>query len=303
MRNQDVAQALKTVSAVLVTPFDEALSVDLDALRRHVDFVLKGGVTVIVLGGNAGEFYSLTEDEWCEIVSAGCRGVADRAMVVAGIGHSAKTAIAQARFARECGCHAVMVHQPPHPFMSGKGYREYVRGVCESADIGVMPYVRSADIPDAIILGLSDCDRVVAVKYAIPDLQRFAELVAVAEKKSSITWICGLGDASAPAFFGAGASGFSSGIANFLPEVSLELARALGAGESERALGLTKKLRPIEQLRARSHSELNVGVVKEAMAQLGLGSRRVRPPSVELEESDRRLIDGMLREFFEAEAK
>ena len=46
-------------------------------------------------------------------------------------------------------------------------------------------------------------------------------------------------------------------------------------------------LKPIEDLRARRGSADNVSVVKEALAQLGLCGRAVRPPITELVAGDR----------------
>jgi L-alanine-DL-glutamate epimerase-like enolase superfamily enzyme len=58
--------------------------------------------------------------------------------------------------------------------------------------------------------------------------------------------------------------------------------------------GLQPAQKLFEDLRARGQSAHNVSVVKEAMAQQGLGSRRVRPPLSELEAADRETVQQML---------
>ncbi|MBX6381841.1 MAG: hypothetical protein IRZ07_02520 [Microbispora sp.] len=51
----------------------------------------------------------------------------------------------------------------------------------------------------------------------------------------------------------------------------------------------------IEDLRARHGGEHNVSVVKEALAQLGVCGRAVRPPMTELSGPDRQRVSDILR--------
>jgi 4-hydroxy-tetrahydrodipicolinate synthase len=74
---------------------------------------------------------------------------------------------------------------------------------------------------------------------------------------------------------------------NVAPDISFGLLDALRDDDAERAAAVWRRIRRFEQLRARDRSADNVSVVKEAMHQLGLCDRSVRPPSTTLADEDR----------------
>ncbi len=292
-----LARRLQTISAITITPFDEQLNVDFAELQRNLDYLTRHGMEVVVPCGNTGEFYSLTSEEQRQIVAFACESVRDRAIVVAGVGYSVDTAVEMARFAAEHGCEAVMVHHPVHPFVSGPGYFEYVSRIAAAVGIGVVPYIRSSAIPNQVILDLVRIENVVGVKYAVNDLQRFSWLVARSPRDTEVAWICGTAEGWAPFFFAAGATGFTSGLVNVAPDKSLEMLEALRRGDFPTARAVWAAIKPFEDLRARNGNEHNVSVVKEAMAQLGLGNRRVRPPISELPDEERLVVRRILRDW------
>ena len=283
----DLKNKLRTISAIPVTPFDESGGVDYEALRRHLDFLVDNGMKVVVPCGNTGEFLSLGNAECEELISVTCQHLCDKATVVAGVSHDLDTACAMARHAADQGCAAVMVHNPPHAFLNGPGYVNYVRTIADAVDIGVVPYIRSANVPDVAIVETACIENVVGIKFAVNDIQRFASVVTQASTETDISWICGTAEAWAPYFYSAGASGFTSGLVNVAPKLSLALLSALESGQTQTVRQLMTIIQPFEDLRALNGSANNVSVVKEAMQQLSLGSRKVRPPITELNQSDR----------------
>jgi 4-hydroxy-tetrahydrodipicolinate synthase len=118
---------------------------------------------------------------------------------------------------------------------------------------------------------------VVGVKYAVPDPLALEQAVA-AVGGSGWVWSCGLAETWAPYFWLSGARGFTSGLATVAPAQSLELLHRLRGGDFAGAMQTWRRLRPFEDLRARQANALNVSVVKEALAQLGLCRPDVRPP-------------------------
>ena len=112
------------------------------------------------------------------------------------------------------------------------------------------------------------CPNVVGVKYAVGDVVRFATLVDTF-RAGDLAWICGLAEPWAPFFWVAGATGFTSGLANVEPGLSLEMLRWLRDGDYDGAMGVWRSVKPFEELRARRNSANNVPVVKEALASWG----------------------------------
>jgi 4-hydroxy-tetrahydrodipicolinate synthase len=271
---------LAGVVAITITPFAEDGSIDDLAYGTLVDRLVGGGIPVVTPNGNTSEFYALSEAETRRGVDITVSAVGGRAKVLCGVGHDVTTAIAAARYAQEAGADAIMVHQPVHPYISLDGWIEYHRAIADAVpELGVVPYVRNPRIGGAQ-LGLlaAACENVVGVKYAVPDAARFAA-VARDAGLDRLVWVAGLAELSAPGYFACGATGFTSGLATVNPSLSLRMHRALAAGDFASAMEVWALVRPFEELRAADESEHNVSVVKEALAQLGLCRRDVRPPS------------------------
>jgi 4-hydroxy-tetrahydrodipicolinate synthase len=137
------------------------------------------------------------------------------------------------------------------------------------------------------------CPNVVAVKYAVPNPQLFTAIVQEVGA-DRLVWICGLAEGWTPFFWIGGARGFTSGLVNVHAAQSLKMLACLQAGDYNGAMQVWTQVKPFEDLRARRDNANNVSVVKEAMAQLGLTSRTVRPPISELPDCERAEVAALL---------
>ncbi|MEW1779394.1 dihydrodipicolinate synthase family protein [Streptomyces sp. NPDC086777] len=280
--------ALADVVAIPVTPFAADGGIDRDAHRALLRRLLDGGVRTLTPNGNTGEFYALAPQERQLVTELTLDEAGDRAAVLVGVGHDIATAVATARHAREHGAQMVMVHQPVHPYVSQAGWVDYHRAVAAAVPgLGVVPYIRNAQLPGARLAELADaCPNVIGVKYAVPDAARFAAFARDAGLDRFV-WVAGLAEPYAPSYFSAGATGFTSGLVNVAPAVSLAMIEALRSGDYPAAMKVWEQIRRFEELRAANGSADNVTVVKEALAALGLCRRDVRPPSRQLPEEER----------------
>ena len=292
-----VRAACESVVTINVTPFGADGAVDLDTYAALVDRQVRAGIDVVTANGNTGEFYALDRAEQAAAVRATVAAAGD-AVVLAGVGHSAREAAAEAADAVAAGAHGVMVHQPVHPYQSTEGWVAYHGEVARAIpEYGVVLYVRSPLIGAAGFRALAqECPNVVGVKYAVPDPIALADLVRVLGDER-LVWSCGLAEGWAPYFWLSGARGFTSGLATVAPEQSLALLAALKAGDFAQAMAIWRRLRPFEEMRARRANALNVSVVKEALAQLGLCRPDVRPPITPLTEAERAEVGTILADL------
>ena len=298
MAFDDLSGPLASVVAITVTPFDADGGIDEKNYAAIVARMVDGGVSVVTPNGNTSEFYALTAAEVDRAVGVTVQAAAGRATVIAGVGYDVESATRQARAASAAGAQAVMVHQPLHPYQSANGWVAYHRAIADAVpELGVVCYVRNPYLPPAAFAALADVSpNVVGVKYAVPDVLALTDAVAAVDA-DRLVWVCGLAETWAPFFWLAGARGFTSGLATIAPELSVRLLHHLRAGDQPAAMALWSLLKPIEDLRARDGSADNVSVVKEALAQLGLCDRAVRPPSTELSAVDRAAVAGILRSW------
>lgn len=283
----DVVARLGTVVGIPVVPYAPDGAVDLTRTGELADRLVGSGLGAITPNGNTGEFYALSPRERADVARRVAGVVGDRAVVVVGVGLDPATAKAEAAYAAELGAHAVMVHQPVLPYMSRAGWVEYTAAVASAVPrLAVLPYVSSPAIRGSDIAALvRRAPNVAGIKYSVPDPVAFAETVQ--DTDGDLLWIAGLAESYAPSAWQAGARAFTSGLVNVAPEISFGLLDALRDDDTERAAALWRRIRRFEQLRARDRSADNVSVVKEAMHQLGLCDRSVRPPSTTLPDADR----------------
>ncbi|MER7175795.1 dihydrodipicolinate synthase family protein [Streptomyces mesophilus] len=272
--------ALADVVAIPVTPFGEDGRIDAPAHRVLLRRLLDAGVRTLTPNGNTGEFYALDPQERRAVVELTAEATEGEAVLIVGVGHEVPTAIDAARHAQDSGAQMVMIHQPVHPYVSADGWVDYHHAIAESVpELGVVPYIRAARLPGGRLTELGEaCPNVIGVKYAVPDPVTFAAFARDAGLDRFV-WVAGLAESYAPSYFSAGASGFTSGLVNVAPALSLSMIEALRAGDHPAAMKVWEQIRRFEELRAEDGSAYNVTVVKEALASLGLCRRDVRPPS------------------------
>src|SRR3712207_49333 len=120
--------------SILVTPFDSDDRIAPDRLKPIVDRAIRAGVHILVSNGNTGEFYGLTTAETETMVHAAAEQVAGRVPLIAGVGRSINDALALTRASRAAGAAALMVHQPPDPFVSPRGVVAYVQRIADAGE-------------------------------------------------------------------------------------------------------------------------------------------------------------------------
>jgi 4-hydroxy-tetrahydrodipicolinate synthase len=271
-------KALAGISGILVTPFDAQDRLAPAKLKPIVERAVRAGVHALVANGNTGEFYGLTTKEAETMVHAAAEHNAKRALLIGGVGRSIHDAITLTKASREAGAEALMVHQPPDPFVAPRGVVSYVQRIADAGGgLPIMLYLRNDGIGLDAIEKLCAVPGVAGVKWACPTPLRLAE--AIRRCSPEIVWVDGLAEPWAPPFYAVGARGFTSGLINVWPEHSVAIHAALDAGDYARAQKLIQVMVPFEELRAEEQNGTNVTVVKAALQLIGEDCGATRPPA------------------------
>ncbi|HEX2724977.1 MAG TPA: dihydrodipicolinate synthase family protein [Beijerinckiaceae bacterium] len=271
-------KALTGISGILVTPFDGQDKVAPKRLKPVIDRAIGAGVHILVANGNTGEFYGLTTAEAETMVRSVAEQVGGRVPLLGGVGRSIVDACALAKASRAAGASALMVHQPPDPFVSPRGVIAYVQRVAEAGDgLPLMLYLRNDGIGLDTIEQLCRVPGVAGVKWASPTPLRLAE--AIRRSSPDIVWVGGLAEVWAPPLCAVGARGFTSGLINVWPEHSVAIHAALEAGDYPKANGLIAVMLDFEEIRAQEQNGTNVTAVKAALQLMGEDCGPTRPPS------------------------
>lgn len=272
-------QALDGISGILVTPFDAQDRIAPGLLKPVVDRAVAAGVHVLVANGNTSEFYGLQAAEAERMVAISAECVAGRVPLLGGVGRSIHEACALAKASRSAGADALMVHQPPDPFVAPRGVVDYVRRIAEAADgLPLVLYLRNDNIGLKAIEELCRLPQVVGVKWASPTPLVLAEAMRRTADRG-LAWVGGLAEVWAPPFYAVGARGFTSGLINVMPERSVAIYDALEAADYPQAMRLIGEMLPFEDLRAQENNGTNVTVVKSALKLIGNDCGTTRPPS------------------------
>ncbi|MFG6592346.1 dihydrodipicolinate synthase family protein [Sulfitobacter sp. 1A12157] len=292
----NLSKALTGISGILVTPYDEAGEIAPGKLAPIIDRALAAGVHIPVVNGNTGEYYALTNDEACTMVREVAQMVDGRAPLLAGVGRGIRDACALAKASAEAGADALMIHQPPDPFVSPRGTVDYVRAVRDaSGGLPVMLYLRNDAMGPEGIARLCEVEGVKGVKWATPNPLNLARAIEAAPK--DIVWVGGLAEVWAPPLYAVGARGFTSGLINVWPERSVAIHAALDAGDYGEANRLIAGMRAFEDIRAEEQNGTNVTGVKAALMAIGQDCGPTRPPSAwPLTEKQQAVLDQFVKD-------
>jgi 4-hydroxy-tetrahydrodipicolinate synthase len=211
-------------------------------------------------------------------VHSAAEQIGGRVPLLAGVGRSINDACALARASRKAGATALMVHQPPDPFVSPRGVIAYVQRIAEAGDgLPLMLYLRNDGIGLDTIAELCRIPGVAGVKWASPTPLRLAD--AMRRCDPSIVWVGGLAETWAPPLYAVGARGFTSGLINVRPDLSVAIHAALDKGDYAQAMTLIASMEEFEAIRAEEQNGTNVTAVKTALQLMGNDCGPTRPPS------------------------
>lgn len=291
---EQVKSKIKGVFAFPITPFKKSSSniwgteVDEEGIRKNARFLTENRVHGVVPCGGTGEFYSLSFDEYKRVVKVTYEEIGGEVVVVPMLGHNVDMAVKMAKYIEEVGCPAVIVFPPTVGGYTEEGLYQYYKMVAENVNIGIIPYITSACSPD-FFKPLKEIENIIGIKDGVPNLGWFRKVIKIVSGRFS--WIAE-SEMNSPYYYLYGAQGVTSGIADFLPQLSIDLYEAAVQGDYSKAKQIQEKLEPVSELRSRpSH---HIPVVKEALEMLGLSGGELRPPLISLSSGEKKELRDIL---------
>lgn len=261
----------------IVTPMSSDGALDLDALRRLIDWHIAEGSDGIVIVGTTGESPTVSYDEHCLLIRTTVEQAAGRVPVIAGTGaNSTAEAIELTECARAAGALAGLSVVPYYNKPTQEGLYQHFRKIAETVDLPLILYNvpgrTITDLSNDTALRLADVPGVAGIKDATGSLERAADL----RRRAPGDFVLYTGDdATALPFMLMGGHGVISVTANVAPKLMHEMCVAAFAGNLARARELNDALLP---LHSKLFVEANPIPVKWACAELGLISPALRLP-------------------------
>jgi 5-dehydro-4-deoxyglucarate dehydratase len=292
MSPEELKGHMRGALAFPITPYAADGSVDLEAVKANARWLPESGICAIVSPSGTGELFALTPDECADVTRATVEAVGGRTPVIASVGHGVAIASDLARRAEAAGADGILILPPYYANPDPQGLVDYYATIAAATSLGVMPYARDSayftpTITESLIRTVPN---LVAFKDGRGDVRLFRSIrdhcIAIFGEER-IAWLAGVGDDLIAPYFASGAVGFTSSLACFWPEVSVELYKVAASGDMQALAELHKRVvRPFYALRERGKG-FEVSVMKEAMAMLGHPAGPVRPPLGKLSDKDR----------------
>jgi len=277
----------------LVTPFRNG-ALDLDTLKKLVEWHIGEGSTGLVPVGTTGESPTLSHGEHETVVEEVVKAARGRIPVIAGAGsNNTVESIRLARHAEKVGADALLVVTPYYNKPTQAGLIAHFTAVHDCCELPIIIYnIPGRSVVDMLpeTMGeLAKLPRIVGVKDATGDLARVSDQRITCG--SDFIQLSGE-DATAHGFNAQGGVGCISVTANVAPRLVAEMQNACLEGDYAKALELQDRLMPLHKA---IFTEPGLVGVKYAMAQLDLCSDEVRLPLTALTDPTKELVDAGLR--------
>ncbi len=280
-----------------VTPFDDEDQLDESAFRANLDFMAGHEFAALCCCGSNGEMPSLTIDEYRRVAAISAEAVRGKMGLILGVGQTLHTAQAMARAARQAGADGILLVAPYSNDLSDEGLADYYRRVAGAAEIPVALYQTkwSGVISLKLFDLLSDVENISMVKDENGSISHY---VNVRERFGDrYYWINGMAEPLVPAYWNFGVHTFTSGLACFMPEQTIEIGRHARSGNFAAVSKMLDEIvAPLYQIRNRRPG-YKCSMIKTAMTLCGLKGGRVRAPLIEMLPEDRSDLETLLEKI------
>jgi 4-hydroxy-tetrahydrodipicolinate synthase len=284
----------------IVTPMHDDGSLDLDALKRLIDWHVESGTAAIVIVGTTGESPTVDFDEHRTLIETTVKHANGRIKVVAGTGaNSTKEAIELTAFAKKVGADACLSVVPYYNKPTQEGLYQHFKAIADSVELPMILYNvpgrTVADMATETTIRLASHPNIVGIKDATGDLARGSDLLrrvrAEIEPKKPFAVYSG-NDDSALALTFMGGDGVISVTANVAPKLMADLYRHALAGAIDKALEINDQLTP---LHFKLFVEANPIPAKWILAKMGRCGATTRLPMTPLSKQFEPILEDAMR--------
>ena len=267
----------------LITPFKEDLSLDIDALKWLVGYLVKNNVDAIFPVSTTGEFPSLTNSEKIKIVEVVREYTPTNIKVIAGISStSLYEAVDLALRFKDLGVDS-LISTPPYYYKGNlDGVKRYFRMILDRIEIPLIlytiPQYTGIDIPPELIKELvMEYDDLVGLKATVDSMIYFRKIIQLVKPiKKDFNVYSGIDEYILPLIL-IGGDGAVSALAHITPNLHKEMIEALFNGELAKANELYNIILDIKRIYDISKSVS--GAIKLTLESFNTPIKRfVRPP-------------------------
>ena len=290
------------VFPAITTQLKRNQSLDLDGTARHLEVLLKSGVTGMIMLGSLGENQTLDPEEKRQVLELAVEVVGGRVPVLSGVAEMSTAAAA--RFVREgekLGADGFMV-MPPMAYKGGpRETLTHFRTVARATGLPLMiynnPISYANDVTPAMFAELAGVKNFVALKESSGDTRRITDLHnTVGDRYAIFTGVDNLALEAAIL----GIDGWVAGTGIAFPAENQYLWELMQRGEWVKAREIYRWFTPLLHLDVHVHF---VQYIKLAVQACGLGSEWVRTPRLLITGAARKAVLKIIEDGLAARPK
>lgn len=273
-------KSLIGTGVALVTPFKKDFSVDIDALKRIVRYVIDGGVEYLVVLGTTAESATLTKEEKALVIQTVIQENNNVLPLVLGVGGNNTQEIVDSLRTMDLSAFtAILSVSPYYNKPTQEGIYQHFKAIAQNSPLPILLYNvpgRTACnmLPETVLRLANDFKNIIGIKEAAGDLVQAMKIIQ--HKPKDFLVISGDDMITLPMVL-AGGSGVISVIGEGFPKDFSEMVRLGLDRRVDQAYGLHYKLADAIDL---IFEQGNPAGIKEVFKHLGLSENTLRLPLV-----------------------
>lgn len=219
---------LKGVFPPIITTFKENGSIDLEASKKHIDFLVARGVDGIAFFGTSGEFFSISLEERKNYIDEVLKYVNGRVKILVGVGGTNKNEVIEfLDYLKEKEIAGVLLINPYFVVYDENEVEDYYNYIAQKTEFNIIiynfPQLTGFNFNPELVKRLVRKNKnIVGIKDTISDQGHLIDMLEVKEENKDFIVYCAFESQAFGALIN-GVEGFINATANFVPEFTVGL--------------------------------------------------------------------------------
>jgi len=298
MHPQELKQVMSSgLLSFPITDFDAEGNFRPSTYVERLEWLAPYGATALFAAGGTGEFFSLTHDEYSQVIKTAVDTCAGKVPILAGAGGPTRSAIAFAQEAERLGAKGVLLLPHYLTEASQDGLVAHVEQVCKSVNIGVVVYNRAQCrlTPDSLEKLADRCPNLIGFKDGIGDIELMVSIWRRMGDRFSYLGGLPTAEVYAAAYKALGVPVYSSAVFNFMPQLAMDFYHAIAKDDHATTNRLLDEFfLPYLAIRNRK-AGYAVSIVKAGARLVGHDGGPVRAPLTDLTEEEHAMLDTLIK--------
>ena len=298
MHPQELKQVLSSgLLSFPITDFDQQGNFRKNTYIERLEWLAPFGASALFAAGGTGEFFSLTHEEYSEVIKTAVDTCEGQVPILAGAGGPTRAAIKFAQEAERQGAKGILLLPHYLTEASQDGIIEHVAQVCASVNIGVVVYNRANCrlTPDSLARLADRCPNLIGFKDGIGDIELMVSIWRRMGDRFSYLGGLPTAEVYAAAYKALGTPVYSSAVFNFVPQLAMDFYNAIASDDKATQLRLIDNFfLPLLEIRNRK-AGYAVSMIKAGARLVGHDAGPVRAPLTDLTPEEHEMLGALIK--------